>query len=95
MSQTGSSNLQAQAPPNYVLRGTLTGHRMPISAVKFSPDGKWIASAGASLSSFGDNRSQQILFFCCLLSKAADKTVRIWSTFDGAFEAMLEGHQAG
>jgi len=66
MSQTGSSNLQAQAPPNYVLRGTLTGHRMPISAVKFSPDGKWIASAGASLAwltGYGDNRSQQIFFF--------------------------------
>jgi hypothetical protein len=26
---------------------------------------------------------------------AADKTVRIWSTLDGAFEAMLEGHLAG
>lgn len=34
--------------------------------------------------------------FCfAFFSLAADKTVRIWSTLDGAFEAMLEGHLAG
>lgn len=35
------------------------------------------------------------LYLFDLFTIAADKTVRIWSTLDGAFEAMLEGHQAG
>lgn len=34
------------APPDYVVKYQLTGHRKHISAVKFSPDGKWLATAG-------------------------------------------------
>jgi len=44
-SASSKTTASKQTPPNYKLLYTLTGHDLAVSSVKFSPDGKWLASA--------------------------------------------------
>lgn len=38
---------QQPSTPDYVLKYTITGHRMNVSCIRFSPDGQWLITAGA------------------------------------------------
>lgn len=44
----GAGLKREQPPPEYACRYTLRGHKKAISSTKFSPDGSWIATSGAS-----------------------------------------------
>ena len=71
--------------PQYILKYTCEGHDNSESSVKFSPDGKWLASS----CKFSAQHPSPAVSICLA---AADKTIRIWNAVDGKFESILKGH---
>ncbi|KAF8912836.1 WD40-repeat-containing domain protein [Gymnopilus junonius] len=86
--------------PNYKLRYILSGHRLSISAIKFSPDGSILASAGADkLIKLWDALTGQIIHTfeghsegISDIAWANDKTIKIWSMEDRSEVKALLGH---
>lgn len=66
----------------YHRRYLLRGHSKAVSSVKFSPDGKYLASA-CKLSDFR------------VLIEAADKLIKLWDSRTGEFVQNFEGHTKG
>lgn len=75
--------------PQYRLKATLMGHTRGLSAVKISPDGKWIVTASKSFH----------LLFLALHSlqwlAGADGRLLLYSLSDLAFHRALEHNTAG
>ena len=69
--------------PTMILRG----HKKGVTCVKFSPDGKWIASCCGSIC-LGVALDR-------LTVPAADATIKIWDSATGKHVQTLEGHLAG
>ena len=75
--------------PNFVLRYTLEGHTKGVASVKFSPNGKWIATAGTT------NFMICTVIATHFLMEGADKLIKIWSAIDCKLELTLAGHTMG
>ena len=82
----------SEGSPAYRTRLMLSGHSRSISSIKFSADGKMLASAGASLHVPAFLVPELILL---VRKQAADKTVKLWDTETGEILNTLEGHTEG
>lgn len=78
--------------PSYQCKYILAGHSLSVSSIKFSPDGKMLASCGAfvwPVSLQPGNMLTQVI------KQGADKVVKIWDADTGHITQTFEGHTSG
>lgn len=86
-----SSTTPKNLTPAYKLQFILSGHTRSISSIKFSPDGKLLASSGVYVLWNMIVHPSHSWFW----KLAADKLVKIWDADNGEIVHTLEGHTEG